>query len=131
MPHTTRNNLPNDAHSPATCDRAVRPVLEIADVVLDTLRDVTGLAQTLATRDPALALRLQEASRSVAIKIADACTARDAQRQVHYTNALGAIRETLATLRVAAAVGYLPPLRSVVTERIDHISDVLQKLTPY
>ncbi len=102
-------------------------MLRIYDVALEVLRGLKEAIDAIQRFDPDLARQLRRASSSAVLNIAEGSAGRGGTRTVRYADALGSMRETLACLHVAAALGYLT-LDRETEMRIDHVIGTLVKL---
>ncbi|MCC6525013.1 MAG: four helix bundle protein [Polyangiaceae bacterium] len=70
--------------------------------------------------DPDLARQCRKALASAPLNVAEGSYNRGGNRPARYHTALGSLREVLACLEVAAALGYLPEVDAELRERFDH-----------
>ena len=103
-------------------------MLRIYSVLLDLVRDLLPLLKELARKDPDLARQCRRALTSAPLNVAEGSYSRGKNRAARYHNALGSLREVLACLEVAAALGYLPEVDRVLRGRFDHILGTLVRL---
>ncbi len=82
-------------------------MLKIYDVCLELAPVVVGWAERIAQRDRDLARQLRRSFMSVPLNIAEGGGHDRGTRRQRYRDALGSVRETIANLELAAAVGYV------------------------
>ena len=104
-------------------------MLHIYPVALDLLRALRPSVEGIERRDADLARQLRRASASVVLNIAEGDGCSKGSRTARYATALGSMRETLACLDVAEALGYVPAVDAVITAKSKHVIGVLVKLT--
>lgn len=100
--------------------RVYREVLEL----IRLLREVLG---EIERRDPDLGRQLRRALPSVALNIGEANGSRGRNRGARFHTALGSMRETMAGLEVAEALGYIQTDPAILA-RIDRICAALYSL---
>jgi len=103
-------------------------MLRIYSVMLDLVRDLRPLLSDLGRKDPDLARQCRRALTSAPLNIAEGSYSRGKNRAARYHTALGSLREVLACLEVAAALGYLPDLDPHLRRRFDHVLGTLVRL---
>ena len=103
-------------------------MLRIYSVLLDLVRDLRPLLSDLARKDPDLARQCRRALTSAPLNIAEGSYSRGKNRAARYHTALGSLREVLACLEVAAALGYLPEIDPDLRRRFDHVLGTLVRL---
>ena len=103
-------------------------MLRIYSVLLDLVRDLRPLLSELARKDPDLARQCRRALTSSPLNIAEGSYSRGKNRAARYHTALGSLREVLACLEVAAALGYLPEIDPDLRRRFDHVLGTLVRL---
>ena len=103
-------------------------MLRIYPVLLQLVRQVRPLVHELERRDPDLARQCRRALASAPLNVAEGSYARGKNRPARYHTALGSLREALACLEVAAALGYLPDVDPELRARFDHVLGTLVRL---
>lgn len=103
-------------------------MLRIYPVLLDLVRAVRPLVQQLERRDPDLARQCRRALCSAPLNLAEGSYNRGKNRPARYHTALGSLREALACLEVAAALGYLPDVDPDLRRSFDHVLGTLVRL---
>ena len=103
-------------------------MLRIYPVLLDLVRSVRPLVQQLERRDADLAKQCRRALTSAPLNLAEGSYNRGKNRPARYHTALGSLREALACLEVAAALGYLPEVEPEVRQRFGHVLGTLVRL---
>ena len=103
-------------------------MLRIYPVLLQLVRDLVPLLETLQRRDPDLARQCRRALASAPLNVAEGSYSRGKNRLARYHTALGSLREVLACFEVAAALGYLPEVDEGLRGRFDHVLGTLVRL---
>ena len=103
-------------------------MLRIYPVLLQLVRDLRPTAIELARRDTDLARQFRRALTSGPLNVAEGSYSRGKNRHARYHTALGSLREVLACLEVAAALGYLPEVDDQLRDRFDHVIGTLVRL---
>ena len=103
-------------------------MLRIYPVLLELVRDVGPLVRRVERRDSDLAKQFRKALTSAPLNVAEGSYNRGKNRPARYHTALGSLRESLACLEVAAALGYLPPVDPRLRARFDHVIGTLVRL---
>jgi four helix bundle protein len=103
-------------------------MLRIYPVLLQLVRAVRPLVHELERRDPDLARQCRRALASAPLNVAEGSYNRGKNRPARYHTALGSLREALACLEVAAALGYLPDVDPELRARFDHVLGTLVRL---
>jgi four helix bundle protein len=103
-------------------------VLRIYSVLLELVRLLRPFVRELERRDPELAKQCRRALCSAPLNVAEGSYNRGKNRAARYHTALGSLREVLACLEVAAALGYLPNVDPGLRRRFDHVLGTLVRL---
>jgi four helix bundle protein len=103
-------------------------MLRIYPVLLELVRTVRPLVQELERLDPDLARQCRRALASAPLNVAEGSYNRGRNRPARYHTALGSLREALACLEVAAALGYLPEVEPELRRQFDHVLGTLVRL---
>ncbi len=103
-------------------------MLRIYPVLLSLVESLGPLIRQLARRDPDLARQCRRALASAPLNVAEGSYSQGRNRRARYHSALGSLREALACLEVAAALGYMPPVEPELRSRFDHVLGTLVKL---
>lgn len=104
-------------------------MLRIYSVALEVVRELGVIARDIARHDAGLARQIRRAVTSVPLNLAEGSGEAGGSRTRHYRIALGSMRETLAGVQAAMALGYVSSVDERVLGRIQHVSAVLYKLT--
>ena len=100
-------------------------MLRIYSVLLDLVREVRPLVEDLARKDADLARQCRRALTSAPLNVAEGSYSRGRNRAARYQDATGSLRESLACLEVAAALGYAPEIDAGLRGRFDHVIGTL------
>ncbi|MBU1228253.1 MAG: four helix bundle protein, partial [Actinobacteria bacterium] len=103
-------------------------MLRIYPVLLDLVRSLRPFVKQLERRDPDLAKQCRKALCSAPLNVAEGSYNRGKNRLARYHTALGSLREVLACLEVAAALGYLPEVEPELRRRFDLVLGTLVRL---
>ena len=103
-------------------------MLRIYPVLLDLVRDVGPLVRKLERCDGELAKQFRKALTSAPLNVAEGSYNRGKNRPARYHTALGSLRESLACLEVAEALGHWPPVDPKLRDRFDHVIGTLVRL---
>ena len=103
-------------------------MLRIYAVLIELVRDVGPLVDEIGRRDPDLARQARRALTSAPLNVAEGSYSRGRNRAARYHNALGSLREVLACLEVAEALGYVPEVEHALRRRFDHVLGTLVRL---
>jgi four helix bundle protein len=103
-------------------------MLRIYPVVLEVIAALRPSIATLERHDADLARQLKRAASSVALNVAEGMYSRGGNRAARYHTALGSMRETLACLEVAVALGYIAGVDAGVRSRIERVIGTLVRL---
>ena len=103
-------------------------MLRIYPVVLSLIESLSPLIRQLERHDPDLARQCRRALASAPLNLAEGSYSRGRNRKARYHTALGSLREALACLEVATAMGYLPPVTSSLRAEFDRILGTLVRL---
>jgi four helix bundle protein len=103
-------------------------MLRIYPVILAVLRALRPVLAQIEHHDPDLARQMRRAMSSVALNTAEGMYSRGRNRAARYHTALGSMRETLACIEVAVAMGYAAELEPAIAGSIREILGTLVKL---
>ncbi|MCC6523882.1 MAG: four helix bundle protein [Polyangiaceae bacterium] len=103
-------------------------MLRIYPVLLQLVRDLQPFVRQLRRHDADLARQCRRALASAPLNVAGGSYNRGGNRPARYHTALGSLREALACLEVAAALGYLPDIDHELRGRFDHVLGTLVRL---
>jgi len=106
-------------------------MLRIYWVLLDLVRSLAPLIRDLERRDPDLARQCRRALSSGPLNLAEGSYSRGKNRLARYHTALGSLREALACLEVANAMGYVPEIEPDLRSRFDQVLGTLVRLVGY
>ena len=104
-------------------------MLEIYPVIIAFVRSLRPSIHGIERRDGDLARQLRRAAASVALNVAEGYGSGGGNRRLRYFTALGSMRETMACLDVAEALGYLPGVDAAIVAQSNHILGTLVRLT--
>ena len=100
-------------------------MLRVYDDALGLIRDLAPVLRELAHKDASLADQLRRALASVPLNLAEGSMMSGKNRNLRYRTALGSLRESLACLEVASALGELAPVAPALRDRIEKIKATL------
>ncbi len=103
-------------------------MLRIYPVLLDLVRTLSPQLHALERREPDLARQCRRALASAPLNVAEGSYSRGKNRAARYHTALGSLREALACLEVAAALGALPEVAPELRDRFDRVLGTLVRL---
>jgi four helix bundle protein len=103
-------------------------MLRIYPVLIDLVRSLAPLVREIERRDPDLARQCRRALSSAPLNCAEGSYSRGGNRIARYHTALGSLREVLACLEVASAMGYVPEVGAELRSRFDHIIGTFVRL---
>ena len=103
-------------------------MLRIYYVLLDLVKELRPVLGELERRDADLARQCRRALASAPLNMAEGAYSRGKNRGARYHTALGSLREVLACLEVAAALGYIPEVSAGLRGRFDHVLGTLVRL---
>jgi len=99
--------------------------------MLDLVRCLVPLTRELERHDPDLARQLKRALSSGPLNLAEGSYSRGKNRLARFHTALGSMREVLACLEVACAMGYMRNLDAELHGRFQHVIGTLVRLVGY
>jgi four helix bundle protein len=103
-------------------------MLRIYPLILAVLRALRPVLTQIEHHDPDLARQMRRAMASVALNTAEGMYSRGRNKAARYHTALGSMRETLACVEVAVAMGYVAGLEPGIAGSISAILGTLAKL---
>ena len=103
-------------------------MLRIYDVVIEAIGDMRPVMQEIARRDQDLARQMRRAFSSVALNLAEGAGVRGGLRKARYETALGSMREVIACVDVARAMGYVRHVDDVAMAKMHRVVAALVKL---
>jgi four helix bundle protein len=103
-------------------------MLRIYFVLLALVRTLAPFGRELERHDPDLARQFRRALASAPLNVAEGCYNRGKNRVARYHTALGSLREVLACLEVAEALGYVQGVDPELRRRFDHVLGTLVRL---
>ncbi len=106
-------------------------MLRIYDVLLKLVRDMGPVLGELERKDADLARQCRRALVSAPLNVAEGSYSRGKNRVARYHTALGSLRETLACVEVAVALGYVADVDPEVRRRFDQVIGTLVRLIGY
>jgi four helix bundle protein len=102
-------------------------MLRIYDVVLDVVRDLRPVLEAIGQCDVDLARQMRRALTSVPLNVAEGASSRGRNRAARYHTGAGSMREVIAAIDVAVALGYIQPPSVGLTESMGRIVGTLMK----
>ena len=104
--------------------------MKIYPVTIAMVKSVHALSRKVQQHDPDLARQIRRASSSVALNALVGWYSRGGNRIARFSNALGEAKETMGTLDLSVACGYLLQAEGAQDlDRLDHIAAVMWKLS--
>jgi four helix bundle protein len=103
-------------------------MLRIYPVILAVLRALRPVLTQIEHHDSDLARQMRRAMSSVALNTAEGMYSRGRNKAARYHTALGSMRETLACVEVAVAMGYVTEPEPAIAGSIREILGTLAKL---
>ncbi len=100
-------------------------MLRICDTMIDALRMLRPVIEQVERSDRDLGNQLCRCASSVALNMAEASGSRGGNRNVRYRSALGSVRETVACLDVAVALGYVESVDATLRVNLESVRRVL------
>ncbi|MEZ4222401.1 MAG: four helix bundle protein [Polyangiaceae bacterium] len=104
-------------------------MLRIHSVIIQLAPQIGRLADRIERRDRNLGSQLRRSYASVANNVAEGSAHRGARRRHAYEIALGEARESLSTLQIAAAFGYVAPLPPELRRALNQVVGTLVVVT--
>ena len=102
-------------------------MLDIYKVILELVRSLRPVLESMERRDADLARQMRRALTSVPLNVSEGAYSRGKNRLARYHTAAGLMREVWSCVETAAALGYVEELDPVLVDRIDHVLGVLMK----
>jgi four helix bundle protein len=103
--------------------------MKIYLVMIAMVKAVHALSRKVQQHDPDLARQMKRSSSSVPLNAVEGWHAYGGNRIVRFTSAMTEARETIATLDVSVACGYLEAAEvERELDRLDHIAATMWKL---
>jgi four helix bundle protein len=106
-------------------------MLRIYPVLLDLVRRLAPVIAQLERHDADLARQCRRALESAPLNMAEGSYSRGKNRTARYHSALGSLREALACLEVAEALGYTPAVDDELRARFERVLGTLVRLIGY
>ena len=103
-------------------------MLRIYDDVIALIGEMRPAMQGIARQDQDLARQMRRAFSSVALNLAEGAGVRGGLRRARYETALGSMREAMACVGVARAMGYEGEVDGRVRERVNRVIGTLVRL---
>ena len=103
-------------------------VLRVYPVLLGLVAQLRPVMGQLQRRDPDLARQFRRALASAPLNVAEGAYSQGLNRKARYFNALGSLREALACVETAVAMGLVAPLDAAILNRWDMVLATLYKL---
>ena len=97
-------------------------MLNCSSLFLDLLPKLAALFAQIAQHDCDLARQLRRSAASVALNLAEGNASTKGTRKARFESAYASLKETIAGLRVAAALGYIPPLDAALLDSLDYVA---------
>jgi len=102
-------------------------MLRIYSVILEVVVSLRPVLARIERRDHDLGRQMRRALQSVPLNVSEGSYSRGQLRQTRYSTAAGSMREVLACVETASALGYVTPLDGGLADKIDHVLSVLVK----
>lgn len=102
-------------------------MLNIYKVILELVRSLVPVLADIERCDGDLARQMKRALASVPLNVSEGSYSRGKNRFARYATAAGSMREVLACVETAAALGYVRELDAALADKIDHVIAVLVK----
>ena len=103
--------------------------LRIYDVALEMVTEVMALARRVERADRDLARQMRRACTSVPLNLSEGVHSRGGNQSARFQNAMASARETIASLEVSVAAGYVTDSATqAALDKLDHIVAALWKL---
>ena len=102
-------------------------MLRIYDTALDIVRQVRPVLERIAQRDGDLARQMSRALTSVPLNIAEGSSSRGRNRAARYHTGAGSMREVMAAIDVAVALGYIEQPEATLTNSMGLVVGTLMK----
>ena len=103
-------------------------MLLIYDVVIQAIGEMRPVMEQIAQSDADLARQMRRAFSSVALNLAEGAGVRGGLRRARYETALGSMREVLACVDVAQAMGYVGGVDNAVIGKMERVVGTLVKV---
>lgn len=103
-------------------------MLRIYYVVIETIAEMRPVMEQVARRDVDLGRQMRRAFSSVALNLAEGAGVRGGLRRARYETALGSMREVIACVDVARAMGYVGAVDNASIAKMDRVVGALVKL---
>ena len=103
-------------------------MLLILEKAVELVRRLRPYIREIAKGDPELAKQLRNASKSIALNLAEGSGCYGGRKRNHYRIALGSARETEFSIRIAQAEELIGELDEQTADVLDHVSRVSTKL---
>ena len=103
-------------------------MLEIYGVILEVVAELRPVIGRIEKCDGDLARQMRRAAASVALNTAEAMNSGGGNKRLRYQTAAGSMRETLACIEVAVALGYMQAADEGLEDRIRKIIGTLVRL---
>ena len=102
-------------------------MLRIYDVILDVVRELRPVLERIGQRDVDLERQMRRALTSVPLNCAEGAASRGRNRAARYHNGAGSMREVMAAIEVAVALGYIEPVDARLTDAMGRVVGTLMK----
>lgn len=103
-------------------------MLRIYDDVIALIGEMRPAMHAIARQDQDLARQMRRAFSSVALNLAEGAGVRGGLRKARYETALGSMREAMACVDVARAMGYVRDVDDGAVAKMNRIVGTLVKL---
>jgi len=103
-------------------------MLRIYYVVIETIGEMRPVMEQIARRDVDLARQMRRAFSSVALNLAEGAGVKGGLRRARYETALGSMREVVACVDVARAMGYVGDIDNASIAKMNRVVGALVKL---
>jgi four helix bundle protein len=100
-------------------------MLRIYDVILGVVRDLRPVLEQIGQRDVDLERQMRRALTSVPLNCAEGASSRGRNRAARYHTGAGSMREVMAAIDVAVALGCIQPVEVKLIESMNRVVGTL------
>ena len=103
-------------------------MLRIYSVALECAVALRPVLTTIESKDSDLGRQMRRAMQSVPLNIAEGSSSRGRNRAARYHTAAGSMKEVIACIDVAVAMGYLAEADAELLNRLHRVVNTLKKV---
>ena len=103
-------------------------MLRIYSVALECAVALRPVLTAVESKDSELGRQMRRAIQSVPLNIAEGSSSRGRNRAARYHTAAGSMKEVIACVDVAVAMGYLADVDAALLDRLHRVGNTLKKL---